>query len=200
MTNSITLSDNGFDLTLPEIANVNHSDEGVQVSSKEKTYRLLTPDVEEILRIITLMNNAQDPPSAPAYTKKETIAGKEEQAIAAFVRYSSFGGKPIAKRRDEYPSYFNYKFGITAPIKSHKKMIEEGYLCEAPLATSLALLKVEQLKQILRNDGLPENGKKGELIQRIVENVDPTTLSVEAVYIPTEKGLNILKKYEDLFA
>lgn len=191
---------NGFDLLLTEISGVSHNDKGIIVSSGRNKYNVLTSDVEEILRIMTLMNNAQEPPATDSCASSVKPGNNEDYAIAAFVRYCSFGGKPIGKRRDVYPSYLNYKFNITAPIKYHKKMIEEGYLCEAPLANSLKLLKVDQLKQILLANGLPEKGKKDELIQRIVEEVDPATLTVDKVYVPTEKGLEHLRKYEHLFA
>ena len=60
-------------------------------------------------------------------------------------------------------------------------------------------VKVDKLKQILVSNGLSDKGKKDVLIQRIVDEVDTTSLNLEKVYIPTEKGREHLKRYDYLF-
>lgn len=130
---------------------------------------------------------------------KNDITVNDNYAIAAFVRISQ-SGEAVGHTNDDYARYFNYRFGICDPISYHKKVISEGYLVEAPLSIALKRLKVEQLKSILDNAGLPNKGKKDDLVSRIIENVDVTSLGLEKCYVPSEKGMAHLKKYEYVFA
>lgn len=130
---------------------------------------------------------------------KNGITTNDNYAIAAFVRISKSGAK-IGSTNDDYARYFNYRFGISDPISYHKKVIADGYLVEASPETSLKKLKVDQLKSILTNAGLPIKGKKDELISRIIGNVNVSSLGLEKYYIPSERGLEHLRKYEYVFA
>lgn len=123
----------------------------------------------------------------------------DNYAIAAFVRISQSGGG-VGHTNDDYARYFNYRFGICDPISYHKKVISEGYLVEAPVSIALKKLKVEQLKSMLDSAGLPNKGKKDDLISRIMENIDAASLGLEKCYVPSEKGMAHLKKYEYVFA
>lgn len=129
---------------------------------------------------------------------KNGITINDNYAIAAFVRISQSGAK-VGRTNDDYARYFNYRFGICDPISYHKKVIAAGYLVEASTDTALRKLKVDQLKSILTNANLSSKGKKEELISRIMENIDVSSLGLEKYYIPSEKGLSHLKKYEYIF-
>lgn len=130
---------------------------------------------------------------------KNDITVNDNYAIAAFVRISQ-SGETVGRTNDDYARYFNYRFGICDPISYHKKVISEGYLVEAPLSIALKRLRVEQLKSILDSAGLPNKGKKDDLISRIMENIDAASLGLEKYYVPSEKGMAHLKKYEYVFA
>lgn len=130
---------------------------------------------------------------------KNDIAINDNYAIAAFVKISQ-SGENVGHTNDDYARYFNYRFGICDPISYHKKVISEGYLVEAPVSIALKKLKVEQLKAILDNAGLPSKGKKDDLIARIMEYTDVASLGLEKYYVPSEKGMAHLKKYEYVFA
>lgn len=109
-------------------------------------------------------------------------------------------GAPVGKSNDDYARYFSYRYKVFDPIKYNKRVIAEGYLTEASPYYALRKFKVAQLKSILENAGLPDKGKKDDLISRIMESVPLDTLNLETYYIPTEKGFEHLKKYEFVFS
>ena len=129
---------------------------------------------------------------------KTNESRNDNYSIAAFIRISERGEK-IGRTNDDYARYFNYEFHVYDPIKYHKKVIADGYLVEAPPDVVLRKLKVEQLKSILANAGLPDKGKKDALISRIIDNIDIASLNLEKYYVPSEKGTAHLRQYEYVF-
>ena len=95
----------------------------------------------------------------------------------------------IQKDASSYPSYFKYDYKVNDPTKHMRQLIAEGYLTAAPAEMALAKWKVDELKNILVANGQSDKGKKDALIQRIVENVDLTSIKLAEIYVPTEKGL-----------
>lgn len=203
-----------FDLMIPTVTSVNQHRDGIRVISGRNAYDVMTSDVKQILHVMEIMNKAfeaqeNNTETASASTSKSSTSTAEasinsrsrndDYIVAAFVHYCEHNGKPIGKTNSDYPSYFNYDFGVNNPSKHHQRVVTEGYLEAAPLEVSLGNFKVDQLKQILIANGLSDKGKKDALIQRIAENIDLTTLNLEVVYVPTTKGLEHLKKYEYLF-
>lgn len=130
---------------------------------------------------------------------KTTMPRNDNYAIAGFIAYCQHGGNPIGKTNDDYPRYFSYRYYVNDPIKYHKQVIADGYLTEADAKDSLKRLTVVQLKEILLNNNLPEKGKKAELIERILENVDTQNLNLPILYVPTVKGYEHLEKYRYFF-
>lgn len=131
--------------------------------------------------------------------KKSPRPRNDDYAIAGFIAYCQHGGKPIGNTNDDYPRYFNYKYYVNDPIKYHKQVIADGYLTEADAKASLKQLTVAQLKEILLNNNLPDKGKKDELIERIIENIDTKTLNLPILYVPSPKGYEHLDKYKYFF-
>lgn len=119
-------------------------------------------------------------------------------AIAAFIAYSRKGAK-VGKVNDDYPRYFSYEYRVNDPVKYHKKVIAEGYLEKAESDIALKAFKVDQLKAILSENGLPDKGKKDALILRILESVDTDSLNLDTYYIPSPKGWDHFHKYEHVF-
>ena len=122
----------------------------------------------------------------------------DNYAIAAFIRISERGAT-VGSSNDDYARYFNYEFGVYDPIKYHKRVIEDEFLVEASPDVALGKLKVEQLKSIISNAGLPTKGKKSDLISQIINNVDVTSLNLPKYYVPSEKGRAHLRQYEYVF-
>lgn len=123
----------------------------------------------------------------------------DNYAIALFISRCMHGAT-VGKSNDDYARYFSYRYKVFDPVKYHKKVIADGYLVEAPPYYALRKFKVDQLKSILSDAGLPDKGKKDDLISRIMESIPLDTLNLETYYIPTEKGLDHLKKYEFVFS
>lgn len=83
-------------------------------------------------------------------------------------------------------------------MSSIKKLIKNDVLqIQSSLETSLPKLKVPELKEILRNNGLKVGGNKQELINRLTDNknsLDITSLDLPSIYIPTDKGKELIKQ------
>lgn len=129
---------------------------------------------------------------------KTNKSRNDDYAIAAFIRISERGAT-VGNSNDDYARYFNYELGVRDPIQYHKRVIEDGLLVEAAPDVALGKLKVEQLKSILSNAGLPSKGKKADLISQIIDNVDVASLNLPKYYVPSEKGIEHLKRYEYVF-
>lgn len=57
---------------------------------------------------------------------------------------------------------------------------------------------MEELKSILSENGIATNGKKAELITRLIENIDIKELNIQMTYLPSDKGIEHINKYGDL--
>lgn len=83
-------------------------------------------------------------------------------------------------------------------MSSIKKLINNDVLqIQSSLETSLSKLKVPELKEILKNNGLKVSGNKQELVNRITNNknlLDITSLNLPSIYIPTDKGKELIKQ------
>lgn len=142
--------------------------------------------------VTTNSNDKYDP------WEKNGVSMNEKYAIAAFIRMSEHGAK-VGRTNDDYARYFNYRYGVNDPIRYHKRVIADGYLVEAAPEIALGKLKVEQLKSILSNAGLSDKGKKDILVSRIIDNIGVESLNLDRYYIPSEKGMEHLRKYEYSF-
>lgn len=83
--------------------------------------------------------------------------------------YCSEGKYPNPARG--YPQFWWYEYGIQDVDAMLQSLEARGFLCVGAAKDSLAGLKVDQLKEILRKHGLHVSGKKAELVTRIQENV-----------------------------
>ena len=98
-----------------------------------------------------------------------------------------------------YASYFLYECGIRDRVKYHKKLIKEGYLIEAEPGEALELLKLPELKDMLRELNLPISGKKAVLIERILDNAEEGFLNAhvpETVYKLSSEGAAFLQTHD----
>lgn len=97
----------------------------------------------------------------------------------------------------EYPQFFYYDYGITNCNQFHLELIEEGYLKESSLKSYLITRKIDELKKILENNNLKKTGKKEELIERILNEIEPSKIELDDKYYElTDKGIKIIKDNE----
>ena len=197
-----------FDIMIPNVTSVNQYRDGVRVISGGKAFDVMTSEVTRILHIIEIMNKAftmqkQAPTSVDTHTTRSASvtpnrSRNDDYAIAAFMHYCEHGGA-IQKDASYYPSYFKYDYKVNDPTKYIHRLVSEGYLKAAPTEMALSKLKVDELKKILVANGQSDKGKKDALIERIVETVDLTSVKLAEIYVPTEKGMEHLEKYQFLF-
>ncbi|WP_053431773.1 SAP domain-containing protein [Halalkalibacterium halodurans] len=98
-----------------------------------------------------------------------------------------------------FPQYFRYDYGIDAET-SMKKLVYEDYLRLSTPMESLKYMKVDSLKQILRDNSLKVSGNKQELIDRIIANFTESELDNFSKmrtrrYILTNKGKEVFNTY-----
>lgn len=97
----------------------------------------------------------------------------------------------------EYPSFWNYKYGLENVDAVLEKLVQKGFLKkELNLELNLNDLKIPDLKIVLKNNSLPVSGKKEEIVKRIVENISLDKLDKSLTkkrYLRTEKGEISLK-------
>lgn len=92
----------------------------------------------------------------------------------------------------------NYLIENKVPVKNHlKNLIDKKILVlKSDYDNSLPLLKVPELKEILRNNNLKVGGKKQELIERIKTNIPIQNVELDKVYVATSKGKELIKETE----
>ncbi|MCD8851670.1 SAP domain-containing protein [Staphylococcus pseudoxylosus] len=90
----------------------------------------------------------------------------------------------------------NYLIENKISVKNHlKNLIDNKILVlKSDYDNSLPLLKVTELKKILRNNNLKVGGKKQELIERIKENIPIEDVELDEVYVATSSGKELLKE------
>lgn len=118
-------------------------------------------------------------------------------AKEGYVIFLTWANRKEILDQNEYPQYFYYDYGIINCSQFHIQLIKEGYLEKASLKTYLSTKTIEELKNILKENNLKKIGKKSELIDRILENINLENIKRENGYYElTNKGINFLKENE----
>ncbi len=99
--------------------------------------------------------------------KKTTYPSKRGLYVAEILllEYCSYGKYP--KPSSGYPGLWWFEYGIRDVGHALESLENRGFLQWAPLEHRISSLKVDELKQILEQAGLPTTGKKADLVQRI---------------------------------
>lgn len=82
------------------------------------------------------------------------------------------------------------------------RLLEGGYLQLGDIRKSIELKTVPDLKEVLAGKELKTSGKKGELVQRLLDNIPPDELRdlfPVSPYEVTEKGREAFSQYEIIF-
>lgn len=99
------------------------------------------------------------------------------------------------------PGYWTYEYNLNFKYVI-SKLINNGYLVVSSIP-ALDKLKVNELKEILRNHNLKVSGKKTDLIKRIKENITPEQISQyfnsfgEPYYRATPAGKQLIKSISE---
>ncbi len=100
---------------------------------------------------------------------------------------------------NKFQQFWYYEYGIENPQELLASLANRNFICIATTKNSLKYLKLSELKNLLKELGLKTNGKKEELILRIVNNSDDEWLDKhinERNYELTELGEKELKQNE----
>ena len=131
----------------------------------------------------------------PTINDKEKLT--EEYIIVGFLSWAKYGYE-IYENIEQYPRWTSYKLHLDNPKLKHQELVKNGYLIPASTEFTLGKCKVSQLKEILNDHNLNANGKKDDLIERIVNNVDIYSIKLPKYYVLSAKGESFLKDHEDL--
>lgn len=123
--------------------------------------------------------------------KKTSTPSKNGLYVAEILllEYCSYGTYPHPK--NGYPGFWWFEYGIRNIGAKLQSLEDRGFIRMSSPKESVQRLTVPQLKQILVVLGFPTNGKKDELIQRLLDNVSDAGLAPyisERKYILTEIG------------
>lgn len=102
----------------------------------------------------------------------------------------------VGKEENYIPAQKYWKDVYNLNVQKSLKRLSSNHLLEInySLNDSLYALKVDELKEILRKNNLKVSGRKKELVNRIIDNVDIDNLkgSLSKVYTATPKGQKLI--------
>lgn len=102
------------------------------------------------------------------------------------------------KQDMKFPGYWQYQYGVNAQ-EVVAKLLNKNLLRIADIDVSLQHMEVKGLKEILSSAGLKSTGKKGDLVARIVNEIDRQSLSaldLPGYIVRTDLGEKILADNE----
>lgn len=100
---------------------------------------------------------------------------------------------------NEYPGFWWYHYGIKDVTGILSSLQSRGFIQKGTIADAANMEKLPVIKEELKKHELKVSGKKADLIQRLVENVDEQELSkvfTKRPFALTKEGDALLKKYE----
>ncbi len=98
------------------------------------------------------------------------------------------------------PDYFEYRYGVEAD-ESKQRLVDGEYMFVGSVMDSLELQNAPTLKRLLKEAGLPQSGKKADLLKRVLAGIDEQTLAEKIPtrrYVITDTGRQLLEKYGDI--
>lgn len=110
------------------------------------------------------------------------------------VHFNTFSNETI------YPQYFEYRYGVDGD-EALDTLVKKGYIVLKDAKGSLDLLNIRQFKEILSKEKLPLSGKRQDLENRVLENVENDKLEKYFTirkYEITKEGTKLLEKYDSI--
>ena len=124
--------------------------------------------------------------------KKTTYPSARGLYVAEIMLLEYCRNGKYPKPSSGYPGFWWFKYGIRDIGHELESLEKRGFIRWASKIESLEELKVDVLKQILMNSGLPTTGKKADLIDRIKSEIPEEQLIIPD-YIPKYKLTEIGK-------
>ncbi len=101
----------------------------------------------------------------------------------------------------KFPKYWTFRHRLPLQ-KTVEKLHENNLIRKGDLKSSLNGLTVKEIQEILRENKLKVSGRKSELIDRVVDEMDEVDLmrlSLPDIVVLTEKGKNVIERNRHLF-
>lgn len=140
------------------------------MSFLKKVVNLFSKNESQIKpRILAPKHNEEFPPSAEKFELNQIIndGGLTIEEILMLSIHDE-----IDPSKDTFPGYWNYSYNVD-PRVIFTRLLEKGYyIKEKSLPTTLQRKTVGELKDILRKYNLKVSGKKKELINRILNELN----------------------------
>lgn len=128
--------------------------------------------------------------------------------LADVIMLYSFKDNPhvISKNINDYAQYYVYRYNVN-PIKLSQRLLNEGYLSRGinndNVSEFVHSLKIQELKDLLKNKNLKMSGKKIELVNRVLDNyyieqIEEIYPNTREIYFLTFLGEQMIDKNKDL--
>ena len=120
-------------------------------------------------------------------------------AEVLLLHYCTFGTYPHP--RNGFPGFWWYEYGIRDVVGALGSLEVRGFLRRSNAYESIERYTVAELKNILKEFGLPVSGKKAELISRVKERINFEDLNKtvdEWFYVPTPLGQEELEENQNV--
>jgi len=107
--------------------------------------------------------------------------------------------KKFCTEGNKFQGFWWYQYGLRDVQEVLDSLFERGYIQLGTLADAINLEKVPAIKEVLKQHNLKVTGRKADLINRLLENVDNDELKARFTKTPyalTDAGKAILTKYE----
>lgn len=98
------------------------------------------------------------------------------------------------------PQYFEYRYGVEAE-EAKRLLVSKGFAVLCGALDTLPLLSADVVKRLLKQKNLPLSGRKGELVQRVLDHFTPDEVAAFTAlrrYRITEAGKAVLDRHRDV--
>lgn len=139
------------------------------------------------------------------YGYGDEIPSLHPKIYPLFLDWLNLGNKPRPlyenkkdiNSKNSYPFYMIYEWGLTNPREFHEDLIKNSYLRKATIEECLNSFTVNELKNILKENSLPLNGRKKVLIERCLTIDNLEIYNKKQLYTLSDKAKTIIKDDEE---
>ena len=159
---------------------------GVMKDNKTKTKTQTTP----IKKSSPVQTARRTKPSADSKPKTFTPSVPQPDSLESIIAnsYPSKNGLKVSEilmlsyapklkvNETKFQAFWAYQYNEKHPGQLLQGLANKGFITVASPSENLNNLKTAELKELLKSQGLPQTGKKADLIQRLIDNVDSYSL------------------------
>lgn len=165
-----------------EYANIIKPNQKFNTSDKFKTIDKI--DKEKFFYVSNTLN------SSSSYSPWNDCKNPDDEYTnTIFLSIFQFG-HVLSSDPNSYPRWLSYRLNVTNPIAKQNEMLQKGYIEKENFQSALKKLKVNELKEILKKYDIIHKGKKADLIELVINNVNPELIEnqLNFVYVLSTTG------------